>query len=115
VDPFSFTLERTGSDQVLRYQEPGHALVFHLEASAAPQFDWLVCDNDLAAWAEPERKGIAPAKRKEIVERLASWAAAERVRIALGPCRGGEGFILELEREGWRDQMTAEGGVTYWR
>jgi hypothetical protein len=109
--PYSFRMTRTSyKSQDLVYEEPGHRLVVYLEMSGIRKYDWIACDAAAKKWTKPKGEEIPDQKRAEIMERLSTWSAQQKVRIGFGP-------PLDLkkmfEAKGYTVSQRADGVMVY--
>src|SRR4051794_37832977 len=83
---FSFRMQRTNwKSQDLIYDEADHRLIVYLEISGVSKFDWVGTDVGFEKWTVPDGEVISEIKREQILDRLADWAKANKVRIHIGP------------------------------
>ena len=113
-DPeYSFRLVRTSyKSRDLVYEEPGRRLVIYLEMSGARRFDWVGVDESFEAWDVPAGEPIPPAKREQILGRLADWNRARGLRIGIGPAMSMEAIFAGHERDGWTVVRNPDGSTT---
>jgi hypothetical protein len=78
-------LETSWKSRDLVYEEHGRRLVIYLEMSGVPRFDWLGSERAFERWTEPAGEPIDAAKRREIRDRVDSWARAHRWRLDFSP------------------------------
>lgn len=107
---FRFKIERTSwKSRNLIYQEDGRLLKVYLEMSGVRKLDWVGSDTSFQEWTIPAGERISREKQAEILDRLASWARAERLRIDIGPPVDMEACFSEYEKKGWSVERRPDG------
>ena len=111
---WSFVLDRRSlRDRVLTYEEPGYTLVIGLEVSGVKQYDLVGVEENFQTWTVPAGERIGEAKREEILGRLESWAAGQRLRVGFGPGQTVEEHLAHMGAAGWRPEVLPDGQVRY--
>jgi hypothetical protein len=114
MNNWSFGLEHKSiRDRVLTYEEPGYKLVIGLEASGLKQYDLVGVEEDFQTWTSPAGEQMGAAKREEILSRLESWAAVQRLRVWFGPGQTVEEVLAEMRVAGWTPEVLPDGQTRY--
>jgi hypothetical protein len=95
----------------LIYEEAGNQLIIGLEISGVRKFDWVGTDTSFEKWTVPKEELIPESKRREILNRLAEWGQANRLRIDIGPPVSMEEMYADYEKKGWTVQHKADGST----
>jgi hypothetical protein len=107
---FTFRMERiNGRCRNLIYEEAGNQLIIGLEISGVRKFDWVGTDTSFEKWTVPKEELIPESKRREILNRLAEWGQANRLRIDIGPPVSMEEMYADYEKKAGRSSIRPMG------
>ena len=111
-ETFSFEVVNQGRSKEVVYRLGERQLRIHLEMIISTQFDYGAATQNFETWTLPKGQSLSETEAALAQERLRQWGLSRGMRISIERGMTREESLAEMERDGWKQEVSADGSRT---